>query len=169
MLEDLCHRVALAQSNAKRGRYRKILLGALQGRRDPDFSVLFLNILTEVTEPELMVFQSFATYLQHRSVHGGYSDRARGSIFCLVNGLAVATRTPSRERSRCSEASAGFEAALGFEAKPTTSARLRTAAVPAPVTSLRRSVSQAILPSRLPVFLFSLRSLPWTRFCGEPY
>lgn len=59
LFEDICLRVSRTQSEAKRRRFAGLLVGAIRGQRDPDFTALFMGILAKLTEQQLVVLQSF--------------------------------------------------------------------------------------------------------------
>jgi hypothetical protein len=63
LIEDIFIRVRRTKSAERRNHYKSILVRAFQGLRDPDFSTFFLNVLEEITEPEVTILRGFAKYL----------------------------------------------------------------------------------------------------------
>jgi hypothetical protein len=62
LLEDVLIRVARSNSEQKRAHFRSLLVGAFQGRYDPDFSPMFVALLSEISDAELKVLEQFINY-----------------------------------------------------------------------------------------------------------
>jgi hypothetical protein len=64
-IEEVCLRVSRERSEEKRTYFRKVLLDAFKGGRQPDFSAAFLNILQEITVEEISVLSGYV-WAYHR-------------------------------------------------------------------------------------------------------
>jgi hypothetical protein len=87
LIEEVCLRVARTQNEERRARFKGVLLNAFQGRTDPDFSTFFLDILSEITEPELTILQGFAKYLPAKAAHDRRGEQIDVGAIDYKNGV----------------------------------------------------------------------------------
>jgi hypothetical protein len=69
LLEDICQRVARTGSEKKREHFRHVLLGALQGTHDSDFSSYFLGLVSELSDTQVTILQRFVPYLVRKQAY----------------------------------------------------------------------------------------------------
>jgi hypothetical protein len=62
LIEDICVRVARTRAAHRRDEFRKLLLDAFRGKRQPDLGPLFLDLLERITEDELNVLRTFVAF-----------------------------------------------------------------------------------------------------------
>jgi hypothetical protein len=67
LLEDILTRVAKTRSEEKRAHFRRVLVGAMEGRNDPDFAPHFLDLLTKLTDVELEILRRLGAGLSRYS------------------------------------------------------------------------------------------------------
>lgn len=93
LIEDVCQRAARATSESKRLRFKDVLVRALTERPPPDLTPMFLAVLAEITEEEIVVLEKLCeatTWLRQKKAEGHKADvRAFDFSSGTVHGFAV--------------------------------------------------------------------------------
>ncbi len=75
LIEDICNRVARTRNAEKRYQFQRVLVGAMTGANDPDFSSMFLAVLGEITEAELRILRGFARHLERKAAYAAKGEK----------------------------------------------------------------------------------------------